>query len=146
MDEAGNTSKPICLVLAPFGGTWGAVHSLLQNVLESDGVAVRWLNSGTELDKPIALAVHQYVEQADVVIADITGLNPNVMYELGFARALRKPVLPVVERNVEAVPPVVRGRLFLVYDRTDPAEAVSFLREWVGRHVVREAEVEELVG
>jgi nucleoside 2-deoxyribosyltransferase len=99
-----------------------------------------------DLDKPIALAVHQYLLQADVIVADITDGNPNVMYELGFAQALGKPILPVVERQLQAVPPVVRGRLFLVYDRENPADAVAFVADWVTRHLTRTAETEELVG
>lgn len=144
VEERGN--RPVCLVLAPFGGPWGAVHHVLEEKLEGDGVTLRWLNADVDLDKPIALAVHQYLLQADVIVADITDGNPNVMYELGFAHALRKPILPVVERQVQTVPPVVRGRLFLVYDRENPDDAVAFLIDWIGRHISRTTEVEELVG
>ncbi len=137
---------PTCLVLAPYGGSWSSVHQALEDRLQLDGVSLRWVNAGVDLDKPIALAVHQYLLQADVIVADITDGNPNVMYELGFAQALGKPILPVVERQVQSVPPVVRGRLFLVYDRENPEDAVTFLTDWVVRHLTRTLQSEELVG
>jgi nucleoside 2-deoxyribosyltransferase len=35
--------------------------------------------------------------QSEFIIADITGLNPNVMYELGFAHAMKKEVIIIYE-------------------------------------------------
>ena len=127
---------PVCLVLAPFQGTWGAIHAAVESALRQDGVLVRWLNGDSELDKPIERAIQVYIEQADVVVADITEANPNIMYEVGYAHALRKPVLPVVDKRVSSVPAVVRGRLFYVYDRARPDEAAKFIGDWVPRHIV----------
>ena len=42
--------------------------------------------------------IWQAINAADFVIADITGRNPNVLYELGLAHALAKPVL-ILSRN-----------------------------------------------
>ena len=40
-------------------------------------------------------------ENADIVIADITGENPNVMYELGYAQRADKPTV-ILNQRVEA--------------------------------------------
>jgi nucleoside 2-deoxyribosyltransferase len=43
------------------------------------------------LTKPILEKIVDFIRQADVVIADCSGRNPNVFYELGIAHALEKP-------------------------------------------------------
>ncbi len=35
------------------------------------------------------------IDRADLIVCDLTGLNPNVMYELGVAHALAKPVIQI---------------------------------------------------
>jgi hypothetical protein len=60
--------------------------------------------------------VREQIRNSDFLIADITQLdpaqhvNPNVMYELGFAMALNKRVL-VFRRNAEPLPPTDIGDL-----------------------------------
>ena len=37
--------------------------------------------------------IYNQVDRADILIADVTGLNPNVFYEIGFAHGLGKNVI-----------------------------------------------------
>lgn len=53
------------------------------------------------------------------VIADCTGRNPNVFYELGIAHTLGKPAI-MITQNIEDVPFDVRGKRVLVYEYTPP--------------------------
>ena len=41
--------------------------------------------------------VHNHIRDADLIIGDTSGENPNVMWELGFAAALAKPMLIIAE-------------------------------------------------
>jgi hypothetical protein len=43
------------------------------------------------------------IDVADLIIADITNLNPNVMYELGIAHALGKPTVMLIQ-DIEQAP------------------------------------------
>ncbi|WP_417246897.1 hypothetical protein [Celeribacter sp.] len=41
----------------------------------------------------------RYLYDSDLVISDVTGLNPNVMYELGIRHAFNKPVIYVAQEK-----------------------------------------------
>ena len=45
--------------------------------------------------------IQREIEQAEIVIAEITPVNPNVFYELGYAHALRKPTILLAQRDAE---------------------------------------------
>lgn len=45
--------------------------------------------------------VIQEIYESELVIANLTKLNPNVMYELAFRHALKKPVIIIMEKDSE---------------------------------------------
>jgi nucleoside 2-deoxyribosyltransferase len=78
--------------------------------------------------------VRTEIDKAAVVVADITYPNPNVLYEIGYAIARGKPVLPTVNVAIEkAVQHVQRVGLFdnigwATYENAD--ELYSHLQSW----------------
>ena len=139
MDEA---KRATGLVLAPFNGAWGGVHGAVSTALEAKGVNLSWLNAGADIDAETTPRIHELLDDADFVVADLTEAEPNVMYEMGYAHALRRPVFPVIERRRQKVPAAVHGRLYFVYDAVNPADLVRFLEWWTAQHVA-EPRVEE---
>ena len=63
--------------------------------------------------------IRQEIEEADVIIADCTGRNPNVFYELGMAHVLNKPVILITSESIEAAPSDVRAFEFIRYSLDD---------------------------
>jgi hypothetical protein len=59
------------------------------------------------------------INDAKVLVADLTGRNPNVFYELGLAHALDKPVV-LVCANESDVPFDLRHIRVIYFDVTDP--------------------------
>ncbi len=59
------------------------------------------------------------LEKAKVVLADLTGKNPNVFYELGLAHASAKPAILVTE-SLDFVPFDLRALRIIVYDKNNP--------------------------
>ena len=55
------------------------------------------------------------IANSDLIVADLTGSNPNVFYELGLAHALRRPTI-LLTQDVEEVPFDLRSYRILEYD------------------------------
>lgn len=130
-------NKPLCLMLAPYKGGWGAVFEAVAVVLDEVGVDYSWVgaNSDVGVGGPFANDIQKRIANADLVIADITDSNPNVMYELGFAHAHRKPVLLVLEKG-HPFPFDPMGYLVVVYDRDDPEPLSRYVKLWAERHTI----------
>lgn len=76
--------------------------------------------------------VRAAIAKADLVIADLSGQNPNVFYEVGIAHTLGKPVL-LLSQSIEDVPFDLRHRRVLPYEYTPIGckRLVARLREHV---------------
>lgn len=85
--------------------------------LESQGFEVaRADDIGDENNRNILRDVIDGIAKCDLVIAELTGNNPNVLYELGLAHALRKPVLHLTQ-NLDEVPFDLRSYRMIEYSR-----------------------------
>ena len=89
-----------CFVIMPFAVDFDDVYALIKATVE--GATERAQGRCFRLDeaRPAGRITERLVAQlhaADLCIADITGLSPNVMWELGYAMALRKPTLAIIQ-------------------------------------------------
>ncbi len=84
--------EPYVFIAMPFDEDWSnAVHACIARACEelrAEGVALRWQRAD-QIARPgrITEQIIDAITSADAVIADISGLNPNVIYELGYAHA-----------------------------------------------------------
>lgn len=69
--------------------------NLIRKPLEAKGHSVKRSLEAREQNG--LRAIIQGIDNADVVIADLTGQNPNVTYELGIAHAFLKPTLQIAQ-------------------------------------------------
>jgi tetratricopeptide (TPR) repeat protein len=65
--------------------------------------------------------VTRLIYQSDLIVADLSGRNPNVMYELGLAHAAQKPVI-MIAQNDSDVPFDLSHVRYLKYDARDLRE------------------------
>jgi hypothetical protein len=64
----------------------------------------------------IDLTIKEKIEESIAMIADVSGANPNVLYELGYAHALRKPYVNICSTSLEDLPFDIRNYNTLKYE------------------------------
>lgn len=108
-----------CFVLMPFGHPYDRCYedvykrSIREAGLEpfrADGL----FNSGTVIEQ-----IWEQISKAEVLLAEVTGKNANVFYELGLAHAISKPVI-LISSTLDDVPFDLRHLRVIIYDVYDP--------------------------
>jgi len=66
--------------------------------------------------KTILEKIYEQIERANIIVADVTGLRPNVLYELGYAHGLGKSVV-LLTQSIDQVPFDLRPYPCLVYSK-----------------------------
>jgi hypothetical protein len=95
--------KPRAFVLISFEEQYESVYSdLIKAPLENVGFDVERADSRLD-QQSILKDIFLGIANADLIVADLTGLNPNVFYELGVAHALAIPTI-LLTQNVEELP------------------------------------------
>ena len=99
-----------------------------------------------EIDEPgnITSQVIQHVTDDDLVVADLTGRNPNVFYELAIRHAIRKPFVQIAKAG-ERIPFDVYGQRTIFIDHTnldDVAAAIDSIEEQIRAFEEKDAQVE----
>ncbi len=107
-----------CFVIMPFEKVLDEYYKkLIKPILENLHYEVKRADEiyGT---RAIIDDITQEIENADILVADATGKNPNVNYELGYAHAMHKKVI-IITQNIEDIPFDYRHRRAIVYETND---------------------------
>lgn len=71
--------------------------------------------------KPIMISIMEKINEAELIIADVTGRNPNVFYELGMTHVLKDKVI-LITQQTEDVPFDLRHLRFILYEQSPEGE------------------------
>lgn len=114
-----NPNENICFVMMPFGDPFDDYYNELYKpaIEEVDFIPKR--ADSLFRPSPIIKDIWEYINKSKILIADITDLNGNVMYELGLAHAIAKPVI-IISDSIENVPFDLRFLRILIYDKRKP--------------------------
>ena len=66
---------------------------------------------------PIIDDIWEGIVLSEFVLADVTGKNPNVMYEIGMAHTIGKPVI-IITQQIDDVPFDLRHYRCIIYEYT----------------------------
>lgn len=122
-----------CFVIMPFGGWFNNYYETIFIPAIKDAGLVS--QRADDLFRPgnIMGDIWKYTNEAKIILADLTGKNANVFYELGLAHALAKPAILVVD-SIDDVPFDLRALRVLEYDKNDP-EWGSVLKEKITKSI-----------
>jgi hypothetical protein len=113
-----------CFVMMPFGEWFDRYYQEIyaSAIKEAGFEPVR----GDELfhTGSVVEQIWEQIEKAKLLLADLSGKNPNVFYELGLAHAARKPVV-FTAAQLDDVPFDLRHLRVIIYDIREP--------EWAAR-------------
>ena len=93
--------KPVVFCILPFEEDFLDLYKGLKVNFKDD---YELINAG-DLDNQqnILQDIVEGIFRADVIVADLTGLNPNVFYELGLAHAMDKKVI-IITQDIDELP------------------------------------------
>lgn len=108
-------SKPFVFVLMPFSKQFDDIYKL--------GIRSACIDAGAyceRVDEQIFVEnilerLYNQITKADLIVAEMTGRNANVFYEVGYAHALNKQVI-LLTQNAEDIPFDLKHYPHIVYE------------------------------
>jgi hypothetical protein len=90
------SGRKMCFVAIPFAKEFLGTYHIVKSVLEAEGWRVV---RGDELLRPrnIMIAINERILSSNLIVADLTGQNPNVFYEVGMAHAYGRDLLALTQ-------------------------------------------------
>lgn len=106
-----------CFVLMPFDPKYMEIHTEVYRPICAENGLDCW--RADEIARPgsITRDIVEGIVDAEVVIADLTGQNPNVFYELGISHAVGNKTI-MTSQSLSDVPFDVRSYRVLIYEQT----------------------------
>lgn len=108
-----------CFVMMPFKDPFGVYYDAIfkRAISKANLDSVR----ADDLFRPSVIVsdLWQMIQQAKLLLAELTTKNANVFYELGLAHAIGKPVI-LVSETMDDVPFDLQQLRVLLYDKNDP--------------------------
>jgi predicted nucleotide-binding protein len=110
-------SSTTCFIITPMLDEFKQIRSILVGVLQKLKIQPILLEEIPESGRSIGEKVQNEIRNADFLVVDITGNNPNVFFELGFAYASKKPILLLVQDDKTIhIPSDISLNLIITYN------------------------------
>lgn len=108
------TPKPFVFVLMPFRPEFDDIYEFgIKGAAKKVGAYAERVDEQLYREG-ILERIYNQINKADVIVADMTGQNPNVFYEVGYAHALGKIVL-LMTKDADDIPFDLKHRPHIVY-------------------------------
>lgn len=113
-----------CFVIMPFSKELEETYREIGDVFRELGEII-WARADTSV-KPEVITEHiwEQINASQFMIADLTGQNPGVYYELGLAHSLRKPVIMITQEA--SVPFDISNIRYIRYSLKDDTAKSDF--------------------
>ncbi len=133
-----------CFVIMPFATEFDDVYQTIRTAVETSVPGEQILCHRLDEIKGagrITDDLLRELQESVICVADLTGNKPNVMWEVGYAMALKKPML-FVTQDIEAIPFDIKDMRTISYIRQSLAKTLQkplteAFRDTLGRYEVR---------
>jgi len=129
--------RPRCFIIMPFSEEHSQplYEDVLRNTLDNEGYETYRADS-IHGSRPIMDDIADQIRKADLILADITGNNPNVMFELGLALAQGKQAIIMCrkepkDRLEDLIPFDLKTLRVLPFSFLKQEEFKNELRTWI---------------
>jgi hypothetical protein len=130
-------NRNTCFVIMPFGEDFDEYYKqIYKPSVEACGLKPL---RADDLFRPSTIIsdIWEMINSSKIMIADLSGVNPNVMYELGLAHAVAKPVI-LISDSIESIPFDLRGLRILTYNKNKAnwsAQLMDNLKNAIGETI-----------
>lgn len=122
-----------CFVLMPFGEMDPIFDGAISPAISDIGLECRRADDIHASGQALLEKIDRQIREAAIVVADVTGANPNVLYEVGYARALGKHVVLITQDSPADIVSNLRGLEVLQY--SSARKGLDQLKQGLKAHV-----------
>jgi hypothetical protein len=123
------TPKPFVFVLMPFDASFDDVYKLgIKPAAEGAGAYCERIDEQIFAES-ILQRIYNQITKADLIVADMTGRNPNVFYEVGYAHAIGKTAI-LLTRNADDIPFDLKHYPHIIY-----GGSITGLKDDLGKRI-----------
>ncbi|MEW6665927.1 MAG: hypothetical protein AB1512_11995 [Thermodesulfobacteriota bacterium] len=108
-----------CFVAMPFGEPFDTIYNECVGPAVKSACLAPSRGDSRFRPAPIVDDICRMIQDAVILVADLTTGNQNVLYEIGLAHAIGKPVVLVAEQLTD-IPFDLQSLRVLIYDKNDP--------------------------
>ena len=109
------SDKPFAFVLMPFGEEHADVYNLgIKSTVEAAGMIAQRVDEQIFHREGILQRIYNQIEAADLIIADMSGRNPNVFYEVGYSHGKSKLCI-LLTKDADDIPFDLKRHRHIVY-------------------------------
>lgn len=117
-------------MLTPMAPEFAPVRQVIKEVLHEVSMLPILFEEMGSVSDSVLHAIFSNLTTADLIIADLTGNDPNIMYEISFAHAWRKKVVLIAQKGTD-IPFELRGFIYIPYALDEPEGFRALLRRWL---------------
>lgn len=126
-----------CFVIMPFSNdlseVWDAIREV--GVKECHAIVER---ADSHTKQPFLTDnVFSHIEECDLAVIDITGMNLNVIFEFGYAASKGKYLIPILQGDIKNLPADFRNYVYVPYNKCELDEFKINLRNRFREELIR---------
>jgi hypothetical protein len=131
MQDQHRVDEDLCFIMMPFDTSFAGVHQTIKGVVKDYAGVVKCVRAD-EISRSTRITddILDYIRRARFLVADLTGSNPNVFYEVGASRALEQNVILLLQEGSEA-PFDIREIRYIRYSKSNLPDLAAKLKDYV---------------